>query len=125
LVENGGDLFILGNKPRLVGLLAEPESGMLLGVELDGGPAAFCSSSGRIGHSLSLGKGDLVTVRSEDAALADAAATALANRLNSPDDLRRVTEQAARWRSLGVRGVFAQCGGSMAVWGDMELTALG
>lgn len=126
LVENGGDLYCLSTRERTIGLLADPAQGIALGVTIPPSdfPLSFCASSGRIGHSLSFGRGDLVAVRAKDACLADAAATALANRLRSGRDLTRVTDQAQAWEDLGIDGVFAQMGEKMAVWGKMELTAV-
>ena len=127
LVENGGDVFMLSTRDRTAALLAEPESGARLGLSLarEDFPLSLCSSSGRIGHSLSLGRGDLVVVRSQSAPLADAAATALANLLNGPEDLDRLADQACQWEHAGLDGVFAQCGGKLAVWGRMELVVIG
>lgn len=124
LVENGGDLYMHSTRERVVALLAEPESGARLGLTLPAGdfPLALCASSATIGHSLSLGTGELTVVRAKEGALADAAATALNNLLRSPRDLRTVTDMA---RDLpGVDGVFAQHGAKLAVWGEMELAAI-
>lgn len=126
LVENGGDLYLRSTRERTVALLSDPESGSSLGLGLgvDEFPTALCSSSGRIGHSLSLGRGDLVTVRARDAAFADAAATALANLLQSPSDLDRVLAEARKLAKFGLQGVFAQFNEKLAVWGGLELVAL-
>lgn len=123
LVENGGDLFLCSTRRRVAAILADPTGGASLGVALppEAFPCSLCASSATIGHSLSLGRGDLVVARSRDAALADAAATALCNLLRTPDDLSRVTDTA---QSFGLDGVFAQCAGKLAVWGDMELVAV-
>lgn len=127
LVENGGDLYLCSTRERVVGLLAEPESGMRLGLRIAAGefPTSLCSSSGRIGHSLSLGRGDLVTVRADSGALADAAATALANILREKRDLPRVVDKARELADAGLLGVFAQHEGQVAAWGRVELVALG
>ena len=79
LVENGGDTYLHSTCERIVALLAEPDSGAMVGLRIEAGsfPVAICASSGTIGHSLSLGSGDLVAVRAKDARFADAAATAL------------------------------------------------
>lgn len=126
LVENGGDLYLCSTRPRKVGLLPDPEAEAVIGVVLptEAFPVALCSSSASIGHSLSLGRGDLVVVRSADACLADAAATALCNRLKQRRDLRRVLDQAKAWSRHGVQGVLAQCEDQLAAWGDLELTVL-
>ncbi|MDD4953205.1 MAG: UPF0280 family protein, partial [Desulfovibrionaceae bacterium] len=126
LVENGGDIFMRSTRGRTVALLAEPGSGARLGLRLEARdfPLSLCSSSGTIGHSLSLGQGDLVAVRAKDAAFADAAATALANELGAASDLEAVVALARLLAPKGLDGVFAQCRGRLAVWGRMELVAL-
>jgi len=127
LVENGGDCFLCSTRERVVGLLPDPKAGVSVGLRLqpEDFPLSLCASSGRIGHSLSFGRGDLVVVRSPSGALADAAATALSNRLKSSRDLEQVVEAAKGLEAVGVQGVFAQCGGKLAAWGKMELAALG
>lgn len=127
LVENGGDCFLCSTRERVVGLLPDPEAGVSVGLRLapEDFPVSLCASSGRIGHSLSFGRGDLVVVRSPSGSLADAAATALSNKLKSSRDLEQVVAGAKRLEPAGVQGVFAQCDGRLAVWGRMELAALG
>ncbi|MGE4293036.1 MAG: UPF0280 family protein [Desulfovibrio sp.] len=126
LVENGGDLFMHSTRERTVALLADPGSGAQLGLRIaaESFPLSVCSSSASIGHSLSLGQGDLVTVLAESGALADAAATALCNMLRTARDLDRVLAAARAWTAHGLRGVFAQGGGRVAAWGEIELTTL-
>lgn len=134
LVENGGDTYLLSSKERIVGFLPDPGSQSVIGLRLPANafPVSLCSSSATIGHSASLGKGELVAVRSKSGFFADAAATALCNMLQRPKDLDRLLEQAAVWASTTglqheddlLQGVFAQCKGQIAVWGEMELAAL-
>jgi len=126
LVENGGDLFLHSTRERIIGLLVDPSKSMGLGLRLkpEEFPCALCSSSATIGHSLSFGRGDLVVARARNAALADAAATALSNLLKTPDDMSLVMEEARRLSSHGLGGVFAHCGEKIGVWGKMELVAL-
>jgi hypothetical protein len=126
LVENGGDTYLRSTRERVVALLADPESGASIGlrIEADAFPVALCASSGTIGHSLSLGSGDLVAVRARDARLADAAATALGNMLNSEKDMDRVLKRARELAPHGLDGVFAQYDAKVAAWGDLELVAL-
>lgn len=126
LVENGGDVFMHSTKDRTVALLAEPDSGAKIGITIqaEAFPVALCSSSGKVGHSLSLGQGDLVTVRAKTGPLADAAATALANMIQEDKDVGHVTDQAQAWAEHGIEGVFAQSGKKIAAWGEMELVAL-
>ena len=130
LVENGGDLYLISRSERLLGLLPDPGSDAVLGLRLPalGFPLAVCSSSSTIGHSLSLGHGDLVAVLGGSGAITDAAATALCNRLKRREDLPKVMDAAQRLAGAcpegAIRGVLAQCGGRMAAWGDVELTSL-
>jgi ApbE superfamily uncharacterized protein (UPF0280 family) len=126
IVENGGDIYLRSTRERLVALLAEPESGARIGLRLaaDTFPVSVCASSGTIGHSLSLGSGDLVAVRARDARLADAAATALGNLLRGPGDVGRVLDRARSLAEVGLDGVFAQYDDQVAAWGDLELVAL-
>lgn len=126
LLENGGDTYLHSSKERVVALLAEPESGAMIGLRLEEGrfPVSVCASSGTIGHSLSLGTGDLVAVRARDARLADAAATALCNLLGSQAELDHVLKEAQRLAEVGLEGVFAQYDDKVAAWGDLELVAL-
>ena len=126
IIENGGDIFMYSRRDRVVGLLPDPESGVLIGLNVAASacPLALCASSATIGHSLSFGQGELVLVRSPDGALADALATALYNRLQGPGDVKAVVGYARRFVKHGLTGIFAQCGGAIGVWGDMELTAV-
>jgi ApbE superfamily uncharacterized protein (UPF0280 family) len=126
IVENGGDIYMHSTRERLVALLSEPESGARLGLRLKKSdfPVSLCASSATIGPSLSLGRGELVVVRSRSGALADAAATALANLIDTADDLDLLLARAKKFAPLGLEGVFAQAGGKLAVWGKMELVAL-
>lgn len=126
LVENGGDTFLFSTRDRHIGILAMPEEDMRLCVPVraDEFPCSFCASSARIGHSLSFGKADLVVTRSRDAALADAAATALANALGGAEAMDRVLDMARNWEGIGLDGVFAQCEERIGVWGKMELAVL-
>lgn len=130
LVENGGDLYMISTCQRVVGLLPDPESDAVLGLAIAARefPVAVCTSSATIGHSLSLGKGDMVAVKGSSGAITDAAATALCNRLQSRADLPGLVEAAKRLAGAcpegAVQGVLAQCGGRLAVWGRMELTTL-
>lgn len=126
IVENGGDVYMHSSRERIVALLADPESGAGLGLRIlpEQCPLALCSSSGRIGHSLSLGSGDLVCVLSKKGSFADAAATALCNQLGTRDDLEGVIRQARALENSGLLGVFAQCDDQVAAWGELELVPL-
>ncbi|MBW2047107.1 MAG: UPF0280 family protein [Deltaproteobacteria bacterium] len=122
IVENGGDIFLNAHRSLTVSVFAGSSAlshrlGLL--ISTDQMPLGVCSSSGTVGHSLSHGTADLVCVLSPSAALADAAATALGNRIRSVEDL----ERAAQWadRIGGILGGMAVMGDTLSAWGDVEL----
>jgi len=92
VVENGGDLYLMGHRERTVLLSAgdSPLSGAVaLALEAAALPVAVCTSSGRVGPSLSYGSAHAVTVLARSGALADAAASAVGNLVHGPDDIDR------------------------------------
>lgn len=126
IVENGGDVFIRKDGHVTVGLYAgnSPMSHKI-GIRLPDrpDPISICTSSGTIGHSLSLGKADAVCVVSRQCALADAAATAIGNLVHSAEDVRKGIEMARRMDDI--RGGIIVVAETLGVWGDVELVSLG
>ena len=103
IVENGGDLVLITHTPIVVGLYTGdgPLAGKLaLAIEPQPEGLAICSSSGRMGHSRSLGACDLATVVAPDAALADAAATQAGNLVTTAGDI-----DAALDRIMAIAGI--------------------
>jgi len=98
IVENGGDIYLHSQKERIVGILSKPTEGESLGIKIHSGefPVSICSSSSKIGHSLSFGNGDIAMVRAKNAALADALATAYCNMLKTSKDINKVIERAQK-----------------------------
>jgi len=125
VVENGGDLYLAATEDVTVGLHAgdSPLSGRVgLAVTAEQMPLAVGTSSATVGHSLSLGRADAATIVAKDAALADACATALGNRVSGQSDLA----PAMRWAQEipGVRGALVVLGRHLAAWGDIALVDL-
>jgi len=120
IVENGGDLFAVTSRERLVAIAApgSPLDGRIA-LALPPGERALCTSSGTVGHSASAGRADAVVVAAADGALADAVATATGNRVSSAEDVQTAVEWA-RGRE-GVRHVLVICGETLGAWGDLEL----
>ncbi|MFV2091633.1 MAG: UPF0280 family protein [Hyphomicrobiales bacterium] len=87
-VNNGGDIAfgLTPNAQLTAAMVAVPHQARAAGtVTLTAAnPARGLATSGRHGRSLSLGIADAVTVLAENAALADAAATLIANRVDLP-----------------------------------------
>jgi ApbE superfamily uncharacterized protein (UPF0280 family) len=106
IVDNGGDLFAASNREVVVGLFAgsrSPLDGLAFRLPPGQLPLAVCSSSSKMGHSLSFGDCDLATVVSSDAALADAAATLACNLVRNPGDIDAALKRLAA--IPGVEGV--------------------
>jgi uncharacterized protein len=82
-------------------------------------PIGICTSSATVGPSLSLGRADAVCVRSSSAALADAAATAVGNRVKTKKDIKKALVFGSQIKD--VRGILIILGDELGVWGEMEL----
>jgi ApbE superfamily uncharacterized protein (UPF0280 family) len=99
IVENGGDIYLQAKEPIVIELFAGSDRlPRRLGFSLkpeDTPIISICSSSGKMGHSMSLGQCDLATVVSKDAALADAAATQAANLVQSAQDVEPTLNRVA------------------------------
>lgn len=122
IVENGGDLFISIKDSISVGIFAgdSPLTGKIaLNIDANETPLGLCTSSGTVGHSLSLGKADAVCIKSRSAALADAAATAVGNLIKKKSDVKRGLDRAMSIE--GVLGVLIVKGDTLAIQGSMEL----
>ncbi len=122
IVENGGDIFIRTSQIRKVGIFAgdSPLSNRVaIEVRPNQTPLGICTSSGKVGHSLSFGKADAVVVLSPSVPLADAVATATGNLVQTLDDLERALEFASQ--IVGVTGVLVIKDDRLAVWGSVKL----
>ncbi|MFO7713073.1 UPF0280 family protein [Desulfosarcina sp.] len=125
VVENGGDIFLKTERPVVAGLFAgNSPLNMKIGLRLPGtnDGIGLCTSSGTVGHSLSTGTADAVCVVSRSCALADAAATAIGNRIRTSRDIQPAIAFAKR--IAGVRGVVVIADGQLAAWGQVELVPL-
>jgi len=126
MVENGGDIFLQRTSDCLVAIFAgESPLSYRVGVRLRTAqmPLGICTSSGTVGHSLSFGKADSVTVIAASAALADAAATRLGNETGRSGGGQRGIKKALETGSQidGVKGVVVICDDLMGASGEVEL----
>jgi len=120
IVENGGDVFLAARRPVTVGLYAGDgplSDSLAMSIPPESMPLAVCSSSGVMGHSLSLGKCDLACVVSRNASLADAAATHAANLVKTSDDIEPALEQISG--IAGINGVLLVQGDRIGMAGDL------
>ena len=125
IVENGGDVFLKTDSATTLAIFAgaSPLS-MKVGICVAPRPEAFslCTSSGTVGHSKSFGRADAVTIMARDCALADAAATALANQVRSAADIQPVIDKGQKIN--GIEGIVIIHGKKLGAWGAVELVGL-
>ena len=124
IIENGGDIYLRSKKKRRIGIFAgqSPFSGKIaLEILPELGPLGICTSSGTVGHSLSLGKADAAVILSGSAALADAVATATGNLVQKPDDVQTALEFAVN--IPGIIGVVVIKDDKLAAWGKMKIVS--
>ncbi|MCX5857839.1 MAG: UPF0280 family protein [Deltaproteobacteria bacterium] len=122
IVENGGDIFLKCEDNIKIGIFAgeSPLSNRLaIRVGPEEMPIGICTSSATVGPSLSLGRADAVCVRSSSAALADAAATAVGNRVKTKKDIKKALAFGSQIKD--VLGILIILGDELGVWGEMEL----
>ena len=126
LVENGGDIFIYRpHFPTTIGLFAgQSPLSLKIGIKIPPypGPIGVATSSGTVGPSLSFGKADAVCVLSHDAILADTTATAVANRIQAPEDMEKALSWGASIKEI--TGIIAIVQSALAAWGAVELIKL-
>jgi uncharacterized protein len=125
VVENGGDVFLKSDDPVTIAIYAgkSPLSlHMGLRIESSGKPISICTSSGTVGHSLSLGKADAVCVVSDSCCLADAAATSIGNRVKSKAHIQPAVDFGKHIE--GVKGIVVIIDDEVGIWGDLNVVPL-
>lgn len=125
IVENGGDIYLDSSFDRLVSVYAGRSkfSGKIaIKVAAAESPLGICTSSGTIGPSISMGKADAVVIKGTSAALADAAATGAANRIQSDQDLLLAVDYVKN--ISGVTGILTIKDDRMAAWGNIEIVPI-
>ncbi|MCK9295667.1 MAG: UPF0280 family protein [Desulfobulbaceae bacterium] len=125
IIENGGDIFMSRQQDSRAAIFAgtSPLSNKIaMKIPKSFMPLGICTSSGTIGHSLSFGQADSVTVLAPSASVADAAATRLGNELREITDMNNALAVA---RNLtGLLGVVMIKDDHLGVWGEIELAPL-
>jgi len=125
IVENGGDIFLKTSKKRLVGIYAgqSPFTGRIaLEINPRETPLGICTSSGTVGHSLSLGFADAVIALSPSTPLADAMATCIGNMVKDTDDIPKAIQQAQGIE--GLHGIVIIKGDKIGIWGKVKIVPL-
>jgi len=113
--ENGGDICMASDSDITVGLYAGNSTlsgtlGFKVKKEKIKNGYGVCTSSGTVGHSISFGNADSVTVFSKSASIADAAATSIGNfAIGTPEDaINKCLEKADTISKID--GVFVAIG---------------
>lgn len=125
IVENGGDICMKIDTETIFTIFAgQSPLSMKTGIRLDKrkSPFALCTSSGTIGHSISFGEADAVSIVSDSCALADAAATALGNIVKREADIEKAIDKGKAIK--GIQGIIIIKNKTLGAWGDLELVKL-
>ena len=125
IVENGGDIFLKAAHDRIVSIYAgdSPLSGKVaLRIQSDKTPLGICTSSGTVGHSLSMGTADAVVVLASSAAFADAVATAVGNIIKRVEDIDKGLSLVQQ--TVGIIGVIIIKDDRLGAWGDVNIISV-
>jgi uncharacterized protein len=125
IIENGGDIYLHTLTERIISIYAgnsmfSLKTGLVIPPQPQG--LGVCTSAGTVGPSLSFGKADAAVIISNDVALADSVATAVANRIQTTADLEKAVDFAGT--ISGVTGAVAIKDDKMAAWGEVTLISL-
>jgi ApbE superfamily uncharacterized protein (UPF0280 family) len=121
IIENGGDIFLKTKRIRRVQIYPgrkKPWQNLKVKVRPKDTPLGVCASSGTMGHSLSFGAADAVVILAHNTALADAVATACANRIQGADDLPAAMAFARSFKA--VEAAVFLCEDNLVSWGRVE-----
>ncbi|MFP4496858.1 MAG: UPF0280 family protein [Vulcanimicrobiota bacterium] len=123
IIENGGDIFIKTREPVTFSVYAGPVSPFTGKLKFRFPPQpdgmGICTSSAKIGHSLSFGNADALVAIASTADVADAAATSLANKIKNKEDITRIIEEEKNRQIL--KALIIVLDENMGIWGDIEL----
>ena len=106
IVENGGDIALINDEKVLSGIFSNNHvlgNNIAFEIKNRRNPLGICTSSGKIGHSISFGEADSVCVISKSTSLADGLATRIANEVKgntSEDKVHQGLETAENYREF-------------------------
>ncbi|MFA5322083.1 MAG: UPF0280 family protein [Smithella sp.] len=121
IIENGGDIFIKSGNQITVSVYAG-ESPLSYKVNFivkpEKTPLGICTSSASVGPSISFGKADAVCVISKSATLADAAASAIGNKVKSKKDIIPALDYGMEIPDIS--GIIIICDNDMGAKGEVQ-----
>lgn len=124
IVENGGDIALINDRKVLCGIYSNNEvlgNNIAFEIKKRKRPLGICTSSGKIGHSISFGDADSVTVVGKSASLCDGLATRIANAVggeSSQDKVAGGLECADEYREF-FEGALIICGENVGTVGKL------
>ncbi len=129
IIENGGDIYLSRKRDCTAAIYAgQSPLNSMVGVHIPATlqPLGICTSSGTIGHSLSLGEADSVTVVAGSTLVADAVATRLGNEVVGEGSGKQAIARALETGKQieDIHGVIVICDEVMGAIGDLELVRL-
>jgi len=118
-VDNGGDIALRLDRPATLEVFSDPSSKNAYAMVLEPTDdiTGICTSSGRLGHSISFGDSDVALAIADDAVLADALATAIGNQVTNAASLELCFDKFRRVR--GFRAGLAMIDGAVATCGKI------
>jgi ApbE superfamily uncharacterized protein (UPF0280 family) len=122
IVENGGDIFLKLNKDANLGLYVgkdNPLNYIYIILKKSDRPYGICTSSAKVGPSLSFGTSDASLIISHDAYFSDCLASACGNIIKNENDLQKAIDLAMTFKET--IGCCFVCNGKIAFWGDIEV----
>ncbi len=124
IVENGGDIALVSDEKVLCGIYSNNQvlgNDIAFEIKPSRVPLGICTSSGRIGHSISFGVSDSVSVISKSPSIADGLATRIANEVNGEtgeDKVSSAVDCCERFREF-FEGVLIICDDNVATVGRL------
>lgn len=121
IVENGGDIFLKTDREPTIGIYTLNrylKDSISITLKQSKKPYGICSSSAKIGPSLSMGRADLSVIVSHDALLSDGLATKTANMIKSRKDIDRAIEFA---KTKNIIGCLFVKDDALGIWGEMSV----
>lgn len=120
IVDNGGDIALINDRPVVVGIYAgqSPIKNLGLVFEPRDSITGVCTSAGMVGPSISFGMADAASVFSDDVSLADAAATALGNEVGIGKESVEASFNAIK-EIPGIKGALIIQGEYIGMWGQV------
>jgi len=118
VIDNGGDIALMTDRNITIGLYTGDSTLKDIALLIPGTKTikGVCSSSGKVGPSVSFGESNISTVFSDDVILADAAATRLGNLVkdHDPEEALEIVGKIA-----GIEGCLVYHNGKLAMFGNV------